>query len=340
MKAGIEKIERPCPLCSEKAYRLIASGIDHEYRTTTSDRFNVVECVSCGLKYLNPRPADSELGVIYPPDYYSNWIGSEYEEAARRGALMLKVRLWYYEKKYRKLARLCQVIPDKDRTPFRVLDVGSGDGRLLTIVKDLYEREFGGPCETYGVEYSKKSIEGARARGHEMYQGDICDLDIPKRFHFIISNDVIEHVADPLAHGKRLADLLLPGGILQVQTPNIDAWDWTLCKKYWGGYHLPRHWTFFTTRSLSNLLRDNGLEIVEIEYFSSAVFWNWTFHAILTKWRLRSLGDRLFHPVKIYGNSFQVFLFLMTFSLIDEVIKRLSGRTSNMNIYARKPLPG
>jgi SAM-dependent methyltransferase len=338
MKAGIEKIDRPCPLCKAKATRLIASGVDHEYSTTTSDRFNIVECQSCGTKYLNPRPADSELGVIYPPDYYSNWIGSEYEDAARRGAYMLKVRMWYYEKKYRKLAQLCQMIPETERTPFRVLDVGCGDGRLLTIVKELYEREFGGPCETFGVEYSEESVKRSRARGHQMFRGDICELEIPQRFHLIISNDVIEHVADPVSHGSRLADLLIPGGILQVQTPNIDAWDWELCKKHWGGYHLPRHWTFFTRKSLSTMLRGFGLDITEVEYFSSAVFWNWTFHAMLTEWKMPKLADRLFHPVRIYGNSFYVFLFLMTFSMVDEVIKKLSGRTSNMNIYARRPI--
>ena len=54
----------------------MASGVDREYYTT-DDVFHVVECVKCGLRFLNPRPTVAELDTIYPPDYYSYNMDSD-----------------------------------------------------------------------------------------------------------------------------------------------------------------------------------------------------------------------------------------------------------------------
>jgi len=43
-------------------------------------------------------------------------------------------------------------------------------------------------------------------------------------------------------------------GALVVETPNLDSWDARLFKEtWWGGYHIPRHWTLFDANSLRRL---------------------------------------------------------------------------------------
>ena len=37
----------------------------------TRERFNVVECSGCSLKYTNPRPDYDEIGPYYGESYYS-----------------------------------------------------------------------------------------------------------------------------------------------------------------------------------------------------------------------------------------------------------------------------
>ena len=69
-RANIEKSRVACNNCGATGGEVIARGRDHEYATTTSDTFDVVRC-SCGLVYLDPRPAISELDTIYPNDYYA-----------------------------------------------------------------------------------------------------------------------------------------------------------------------------------------------------------------------------------------------------------------------------
>ena len=35
----------------------------------TDEEFQVVECKRCGLLYVNPRPAEAEMGKFYPETY-------------------------------------------------------------------------------------------------------------------------------------------------------------------------------------------------------------------------------------------------------------------------------
>ena len=54
---------------------------DFEYRTVP-DEFRFVRCAGCGHRYLSPRPSGSDLGVIYPADYYA--FGADGSSAVAR----------------------------------------------------------------------------------------------------------------------------------------------------------------------------------------------------------------------------------------------------------------
>src|SRR5204862_7786650 len=68
-----------CPACGHQVVRLLFTGTDRLYGTT--DRvFQVVECASCRLIRLHPKPAPEELQQYYPPNY---WYVREPAAAAR-----------------------------------------------------------------------------------------------------------------------------------------------------------------------------------------------------------------------------------------------------------------
>jgi SAM-dependent methyltransferase len=57
----------PCPRCSGEDSISVAVGRDFLYGVP--GEFTAVECRRCGLRFQNPRPADLEIGRLYPSDY-------------------------------------------------------------------------------------------------------------------------------------------------------------------------------------------------------------------------------------------------------------------------------
>jgi hypothetical protein len=53
--------------------------------------------------------------------------------------------------------------------------------------------------------------------------------------------------------------------------------------------------------------------------------------------KLRPLADLLFPPVDFQKDSFANFLRICLFSVVDVLIKRFTGQTSNMIVVFRKP---
>ena len=118
------------------------------------------------------------------------------------------------------------------------------------------------------------------------------ELDAPDgSFDLITSNHVIEHVEDPTAFSRK-AWLRKPGGVYALRrrtsTVRMRAGSGD---GYWGGYHFPRRWHFYTRETLEQMLRAVGLSVVAVAYSPNPVFWNGTVHHILIpRTRSRSLS--------------------------------------------------
>jgi SAM-dependent methyltransferase len=333
----IATTDLPCTACSARDDERLWTGTEHEYRGETTDRpFDVVRCRRCGLARLNPRPDVSELSRIYPPSYYAYHL-SDASDAAARGSV---VRRFTERAKARRYQRRLLGIVDRLEAspgPIRLLDVGCADGRLL----DWYrESAAGDRLETYGIDISEAAVGAARAKGHRAVAGRFeLDTELPEgTFDVILAFHVIEHVDDPAAFARRAAALLRPGGIFVVATPNIDSVDARRFGRYWGGNHFPRHWTFYSPETLAELARSVGLEAGRIEWEVNPVFWNWTMHAWLTaRFPTARWPDRLFPPVRIFHASTQSFMLLSFFTIVDTVLRVVTGRTASMAVDLRKP---
>ena len=112
---------------------------------------------------LNPRPDVSELGRIYPPNYYAYGLLSDEADAA--SGLGAKLKAAMYQRRFEALVdRL-----GKTSGTIRLLDVGCADGRLLDWYKD---GALGDRLETHGIELSEEAAAVTRAHaGHRVVAG-------------------------------------------------------------------------------------------------------------------------------------------------------------------------
>ncbi len=289
----------------------------------------MVRCASCGLVRLNPRPDVSELGRIYPPEYYAYNL---LEQPGEGKAATDRLKMRMYQR------RLADVVDRCGKSgALRILDIGCADGRLL----DWYRSSsVGHRLETHGIELSETAAATARARGHRVVTGRFeVDTQLePGTFDLMLALHVIEHVDDPERFARRAAELLAPGGLLVVATPNWDSAEARRFAKHWGGNHFPRHWTLYDEPTIRALAESVGLKVARVEYQPNPIFWVWTAHSWL-KARLpgRRWPDRAFPPVGIFDTSLRSFVLLSAFTLVDLVLKRVTGRTGSMSVELRKP---
>jgi 2-polyprenyl-3-methyl-5-hydroxy-6-metoxy-1,4-benzoquinol methylase len=124
----------------------------------------------------------------------------------------------------------------------KVLDYGCGGG---AFVKFLREHGY------------------ARVHGFDEYSeqyGDRTVLD--QRYDVIVTQDVLEHVAEPWDFLRTLSGLLEPSGVVLIGTPNAEALDLQQPESSVHALHQPYHRHIFSKQKLLTLGEALGWELV------------------------------------------------------------------------------
>lgn len=106
------------------------------------------------------------------------------------------------------------------RPPGRLLDLGCGDGTVLSLA-----RRDG--WDVGGVELYPEQVALLRERlGLPVEAADIMSYQgQPASWNLVVLTHVLEHLPDPVAALRRIRELLVPGGAGVLEFPNIDGWD-------------------------------------------------------------------------------------------------------------------
>ncbi len=173
-------------------------------------------------------------------------------------------------RKRREIARLMP--PGADT----LLDYGCGSGTWIRMLRSLDP-----PWRIIGADIAVQAIEALRRDGFEAH---VCDdsealeriepgsVGVIHLFH------VIEHVPSPLRLLRVLRELLVPGGVVLGQTPNIDCAEARIFGDAWNQWHVPRHFTLFDMDTLRRHAEKAGFEVVSIRNsLSAATQWAGSF---------------------------------------------------------------
>lgn len=116
------------------------------------------------------------------------------------------------------------------KTPKRILELGSGDGKLIKKIADM----IGG--KPYGIEYSKKGAKQGRKNGVETMVADAFSPAVLKKykhkFDIVFSYGFIEHIDPPEKAIKLHWDLVKPGGIVVIQIPRFRGFNYWKVKLF------------------------------------------------------------------------------------------------------------
>jgi SAM-dependent methyltransferase len=302
-----------CNVCGSDEVIPLAVGEDFEYRTSP-DSFLAVKCRGCGLVYLNPRPAMTELDRIYPPDYHA------FDFSADRYGFVYKVRQRLEAKR---ILKACKDLPDNAR----ILDVGCGDGFHLDLLQKFGKSSW----QLEGIDMSDRAVEMGKLRGLEIHQGTVQSMAIPEGTYdlaFMIAT--IEHVDQPLEVLQAVGKMLKPGGRVVMVTDNTDTLDFKWFQgRHWGGYHFPRHWNLFSPLTIRRLAQEAQLEVVELKTIVSPVNWVYSIRIRLQDWGAPKWLVNQF--------SLNTPITLGIFTLFD-MVNQFFGHGALLRVVLRRPL--
>jgi 2-polyprenyl-3-methyl-5-hydroxy-6-metoxy-1,4-benzoquinol methylase len=141
-----------------------------------------------------------------------------------------------------------------------VLDVGCFTGEFLELMRDE-------GCAITGLELQKDAVRLANMKLHgRVFASDVMSDNFPhQKFDIVTLLGVIEHVTDPIKLLHRSFQLLKPGGLIMIQTPNSGSLLAHLAGKYWPPYAPIEHIHLFSHNSLDSALQSQGAISVQFQ---------------------------------------------------------------------------
>ena len=233
-----------CPLCGSERY------------TTAFEEppYAVRRCGKCGLGWVTPRRSQEDLVALYADDSY--WRSQSPKEI---GYYNYRSDEELYLKTFRR--RLGFALRGGPRSGV-ALDVGCAAGFCMAVLR---ERGF----EVHGVEVSETIARHAIDHfGFDtVHIGTLESAPYAERsFDLITMWDVVEHVVDPQALLQEARRLLKPGGLLVVETQDIDSRFARRLGPRWHHFKHHEHILHFTPATVRTLLEQAGFRVEKLTH--------------------------------------------------------------------------
>lgn len=230
-----------CPLCGARDFSLMFTVAGQ----------GVERCAGCSLAMLNPQPTCSDERL--------------YAEAYYRGDCRVKdggqENVLDPDRIARRLDSCRGVLEEIEETLGRrgaLLDLGCGPGFLLKAAQDAGWTVAGADVSAFAAGHAREQFGIVNVT-----TGPLEAIEFPAdSFDAVTLQHVIEHFRDPVRMVRRIRGWLAPGGILWLETPDIDSGRAKREGSRWGHIKVPEHLFYFNERTLTRLVMSQGLTVL------------------------------------------------------------------------------
>ena len=265
-----------CPACATEQRTLIFSkpfmigpvsdfirnkfNMDEVGDILKNESFTLAECLGCGLIYQV-----NILNDMLTEKLYDKWMNTDSTlDSSEYGGK--KISLEIQGVHLQEAAKIVSFI-GKPNHEIEVLDYGMGWGHWCLAAKAL-------GCNVFGFDLSEVRSEYVRSNGVSTVDGKTLG---GRKYDYINTEQVLEHVPDSLQMTQFLADALKPGGILKISVPDgshikegmnairwDEDWHWRGFRRYLMPITPLMHINTFTPQCIRAMARSAGLKEVII----------------------------------------------------------------------------
>lgn len=237
----MQELIKNCPVCNASEFHPFLEVTDH---FLSGELFTIVDCTSCGFKFINPRPDENDItGYYQSVDYIShdaskNDLVSKVYRLARHFSLNMKLRVVM---KYSRKGT--------------ILDIGCGTGEFLEFCRK-------NGFSVTGMEPGEKAANYAATVNKIPVVPRIGDLTNRRGFFETITLwHVLEHIHRLPETIDIIRELLAENGTLVVAVPNYQSHDAVYYKQFWAAYDVPRHLYHFNRDTIGKIFSGHGFSV-------------------------------------------------------------------------------
>lgn len=235
-----------CPICESSE---IQQQFDIKDHSISKEDFSIAKCGSCGFVFTDNVPSEDVIGPYYKSEDYISHSDTQ-------KGITSKLYHWARKMMLRKKRRLISKLSDGKR----LLDVGAGTGYFPN---QMTEAGF----QVVGVEVDDDTRKYAVDKfGLNLHASvDEVKTAVTEQFDFITLWHVMEHLYGPKEYMAKFSSLLKDNGHLVIAVPNCDSYDARKYKDKWAAYDVPIHLWHFTPKSMKEMSKRCGFEVVKMK---------------------------------------------------------------------------
>lgn len=222
-----------CPACNKTEHVPFGSKNDYD----------LLECQSCSLIFVDPIPSNEELNAFYQDYHKTSQYTGKIESKQRRARKRIK--------SVKKLA--------KDKS---FVDIGCNAGFAVEAARTL-------GLDAYGIDVDKTAIDYAKRYFPQATFDAMSIQDLAatgKTFDIIYCSEVIEHLPELHSFVDALYTILEQDGVLFLTTPDMGHYSIKKDQLGWDAVRPPEHLFYFSKKSLGQLLETHGFKRIKFKF--------------------------------------------------------------------------